>query len=207
MRAEGVRRHRLLLRLPVYGEPAEPYPSTRTSPPAHQPYGARSDRLDDILRRRSAVPTGFARSPCATSTRPAQPPAPGGGPRPRDAPHPPLVLEAAVGMRARPSGVRHGLPDAGRHRGPGLHPRRRTSRTRTWLGLDAVDGGSRIYNLGCAARATPCRAVIDAARAVTGHAIPTRTGPGVRRSRGAGRVLGPHPRDELGWRRAGPSRR
>ncbi|MES2640403.1 MAG: UDP-glucose 4-epimerase GalE [Myxococcota bacterium] len=66
--------------------------------------------------------------------------------------------------------------------------------------LDAVAGGSRVYNLGCGGEGYSVQEVVDAARAVTGHAIPVTVGP--RRS-GDPAVLvasSDRIRTELGWR-------
>ncbi len=66
--------------------------------------------------------------------------------------------------------------------------------------LDAVDGGSRVYNLGCGGEGYSVQEVIDAARAVTGHAIPITVGP---RRPGDPAVLvasSDRIRAELGWR-------
>ena len=45
------------------------------------------------------------------------------------------------------------------------------------LALDAIDDGSRIYNLGCGGDGYTVRDVIETARKVTGKEIPTRIGP------------------------------
>ncbi len=65
--------------------------------------------------------------------------------------------------------------------------------------LDAVDGGSAVYNLGCGGEGYSVREVIEAARAVTGHELPVRIGP---RRPGDPAVLvarSQRIRRELGW--------
>lgn len=66
------------------------------------------------------------------------------------------------------------------------------------LALDAVDRGSRVYNLGCGGGFT-VREVLEAARRVSGHPIPARVGP---RRPGDPAVLvasSARIRQELGW--------
>lgn len=45
------------------------------------------------------------------------------------------------------------------------------------LALDALDGGSRVYNLGCGGEGYSVKEVVDVARAVTGHPLPVHVGP------------------------------
>ena len=70
------------------------------------------------------------------------------------------------------------------------------------LALGACDAGSRVYNLGCGGDGTTVLEVIDAARAVTGHAIPVRVG--ARRPGDPARLVASSARIErdLGWRPA-----
>ncbi|MFN7147794.1 MAG: UDP-glucose 4-epimerase GalE, partial [Myxococcota bacterium] len=65
--------------------------------------------------------------------------------------------------------------------------------------LDALDGGSRVYNLGCGGDGYSVKEVVDAAREVTGHDIPVTVGP---RRPGDPAVLvasADRIRAELGW--------
>jgi UDP-glucose 4-epimerase len=70
------------------------------------------------------------------------------------------------------------------------------------LALGACDAGSRVYNLGCGGEGTTVLEVIDAARAVTGHAIPVQVG--ARRPGDPARLVASSARIErdLGWRPA-----
>ncbi len=70
------------------------------------------------------------------------------------------------------------------------------------LALGACEAGSRVYNLGCGGEGTTVLEVIDAARAVTGHAIPIKTG--ARRPGDPARLVASSARIErdLGWRPA-----
>ena len=70
------------------------------------------------------------------------------------------------------------------------------------LALGACDAGSRAYNLGCGGNGTTVLEVIAAARAVTGHAIPMKTG--ARRPGDPARLVASSARIErdLGWRPA-----
>ena len=65
--------------------------------------------------------------------------------------------------------------------------------------LDAVDDGSRIYNLGCGGAGYSVRDVIDTARRVTGKEIPTHVGP--RRAGDPATLVASSDRikSELGW--------
>ena len=67
------------------------------------------------------------------------------------------------------------------------------------LALGAIDKQSRIYNLGCGGAGYSVKQVIDAARRVTGHEIPTTVAP---RRAGDPAVLvasSDRIRRELGW--------
>jgi UDP-glucose 4-epimerase len=66
------------------------------------------------------------------------------------------------------------------------------------LALRALDGGSRTYNLG-AGRGYSVQEVIDTARAITGHPIPTQIGP--RRAGDPAELIAGSEciRRELGW--------
>ena len=68
------------------------------------------------------------------------------------------------------------------------------------LAIEACDSGSRAYNLGCGGDGTTVREVIDAARSVTGHAIPVRVE--ARRPGDPARLVASSARIErdLGWR-------
>ncbi len=68
------------------------------------------------------------------------------------------------------------------------------------LALGACDADSRAYNLGCGGDGTTVLEVIAAARAVTGHAIPTQVG--ARRPGDPARLVASSARIErdLGWR-------
>jgi len=67
------------------------------------------------------------------------------------------------------------------------------------LALDALDGGSRAYNVGCGGEGYSVKEVIDVARAVTGHALPVEVGP--RRPGDPARLVASSERirAELGW--------
>jgi UDP-glucose 4-epimerase len=45
------------------------------------------------------------------------------------------------------------------------------------VALDAVDGGSRVYNLGCGGAGYSVNEVVETARRVTGHPLPVHVGP------------------------------
>ena len=76
----------------------------------------------------------------------------------------PLVLQAAAGQARERRDLRHRLPDAGRHGGARLHPRRRPRPRAPARARKAVAGRHDIYNLG-SATGYSVREVIEAARA------------------------------------------
>lgn len=65
--------------------------------------------------------------------------------------------------------------------------------------LGALDGGSRVYNLGCGGDGYTVKEVLDAARAVTGRSIPVKMGP--RRPGDPARLVASSDRirSDLGW--------
>ena len=113
----------------------------------------------------------------------------------------PLVLRVASGEATHVQIHRPGLPDARRHLHPRLPPRARHRLTRTcWRSRrpGRRDASLEVYNLGSAAGFS-VREVVEAARRVTGRAIPARP---VKRRVGDPPVLvasSRRARRELGW--------
>ena len=91
----------------------------------------------------------------------------------------PLVHPGGAGQAAAHRGLRHRLPDAGRHLRPRLHPRRGPGRgARCWPWRRLEPGQGSRFNLGTG-RGYSVREVIRTVEAVTGQA-----GPGRRKARG-----------------------
>ena len=122
MREHGVKRLVFSSTCATYGEPEQvPMPETLRTEPGQllRQLQARGRPHD---RRR--VPRARARRDLAALLqRRGRQRRARGGPLPRDPPDPARAAGRRRHARARLR-VRHGLPDAGRHRGPRLHPRR-----------------------------------------------------------------------------------
>ncbi len=128
------------------------------------------------------APTAWASRPCATSTRAAPPPTATIGEDHDPETHLiPLVLQAALGRRPHVDGLRHRLPDAGRHLRPRLHPRRRPGRrppAAPWSGSTGAAAALQPRHRHRRQRARRDRR----ARRVTGRPIPSSSAPPRRRS-------------------------
>jgi UDP-glucose 4-epimerase len=197
MRAEGVHRIVFSSSAAVYGEPERQPVREEDATRPTSPYGATKLVFEDILRW-----YGGAYGLRSISLRYFN--AAGASARAGEDHHPethliPRLLQLAVGVGA-PIAV-YGQD----------YPTRDGTGVRDYVhvldladahvaALDALDGGSRVYNLGCGGEGYSVQEVIDTARAVTGHAIPVSVGP--RRS-GDPAVLvasSDRIRAELGWR-------
>ena len=156
----------------TYGEP-ERVPIAEDEPTAPvNAYGASKLAVDLMMRdecRRARARRGLA----ALLQRRGRERRAGRGPRARDAPDP--ARPPGRRRRARPhQGVRHGLPDARRHRGARLHPRRGPRRGAPARARPAASPARTASSTSARGDGYTVREVIEAARRVTGREIPVR---------------------------------
>jgi UDP-glucose 4-epimerase len=197
MLAEGVRRIVFSSSASVYGEPERQPVREEDATRPTSPYGATKLAFEDILRWYDGA-YGL-RSVCLRYFNAAGASARAGEDHEPETHLIPKLLRLAIGV-GEPIAV-YGQD----------YPTRDGTGVRDYVhvldladahvaALDAVAGGSRVYNLGCGGEGYSVQEVVDAARAVTGHAIPVSVGP--RRS-GDPAVLvasSDRIRTELGWR-------
>ena len=120
----------------------------------------------------------------------------------------PLVLQVALGQRESVDVFGTDYPDAGRHLHPRLHPRRRPGRGPPARRSRSSATARRLkLNLGTG-RGASVQEVVDIAREVTGHKIPTQTRPAARRrsARTGRRPGGRQARARLGSQAQGHAR-